>query len=358
MITVMEHHDSHHMQQLLQYISHNRANGVPDPQIHDALIQSGWPAHLVDQGMHGHAPAPHTPLAPQAVQHQPESSHPQHQPQVAHQPEKYKVFKALSDSWAAVRANAKTFALTMLVTYGLLIVSLLVVAAIIIGLARGMAPDDSYLGFVIFGIIGIFVTVWAWYVLAGSFMFSVVAFAVNDGANRQKSTVGSVLSRAAAVFWRVAKANVWSGLVTLGPPLAVLLLVVFAFLGTGSDSSSALAILTPFVIFGALVWVLLCTVRFALVSYVAVFEPQVAARRTLARSRMLLREGGIWFVWKLIFLAGGIQIVVSLLTGTSLSDIGEDGQHPLVSIVQLLMTLVVVTVLLMLYRNRYARHHG
>lgn len=176
------------------------------------------------------------------------------------------------------------------------------------------------------------------------------ALVVSDGAEGRTSSVGELFKTGWQRLWRVVLAGLLFLVVLVGPMVVLIALATIISLGvpSGSSVSSAFSIL---VFLGGVLYigyVIILTLRYALVPYVAMFEPEVPVTKTLRRSSELTDDGGKLFIVKLI----AMLIVVSVLISFIADAIANSSI--LGYILNALVSALFSAVMVMLYRNRRA----
>lgn len=199
-------------------------------------------------------------------------------------------------------------------------------------------------------LLGSLVLYTVWYAFAYAFALSATSLALYDGSEKRKSPLGPTLSASLARMVRVAGATALFALVTFWPMVLIIFLPgILLFSGhTGGGASLLLLLLSLLV---AIVWTYIATVRFALAPYVALFEPNVAIRDTLKRSKHLLLKGGQWFLVKGFLLLLLLLIILAIVTHQNLRQLTATG-NLLTNLFLIVLSVLINGTLVMLYRNR------
>ncbi|MCW1908693.1 MAG: hypothetical protein KIH63_005110 [Candidatus Saccharibacteria bacterium] len=336
---------------LIDYIDQHRRQGFTDQQIRDSALQSGWPPSYVDSAFQQAAssampqsfPATNA-LGAQAIDQVPGESTTTN-PAVNEQispisaaPQKYRVFRAVIDTFKALRHNWQAFIVTTIASY-LLFIGLIVLT---IPLAYGLM---SAMG--VFGLIVVLIIFSALGVYGSGIVLVVQAQTLFDGIHHQKSAILKTIKQSFVKLPRVALACLLMGLAVYGPLILLLILgLLFAL-----RSSSASMMLTVFSLGGA-VWAIIGLLRFSLAPFVAFFEPELPIKRTLNRSYQLLKGGGQWFIIKGVFLLLALMIIISAMAGIENSDQLQDSDNPVVNITLAILSIIASGSMVMLYVNR------
>jgi hypothetical protein len=333
-------------EQLVAYINQQSERGVSKEAVRQALLQAGHNAQTIDEALAAagtpaqSVAAPQMPPQQHAVQPTQQSeqgAQPPHQQPAA--PAKYRVFRALADAVVAAKNNALSFFAATVVSYALAVLGLFI-AGVVLGSV--LFSSLTFTGNWAIALLLMLLVYGVWYILAYSFVFSSVSLALFNGATGQKTGTAATLRRAVIATGRVIGANALLAVVFVSPMVLVLLLY-FAV----RFPSPILFLL----ILASVVWQLVALLRFALVPYVALFEPEIPLRKTLTRSSHLLKKGGQWFLVKGFLLIMAILIAVSAATGQTLREV-ESGNDPLSFALLIVLTLAVNGALVMLYLNR------
>lgn len=359
--------------QLVDYIKQHLNQGVPEDNIRQALRQHNWDEELVNKAfLSVNAPTPpsvYQPPQPNPASYQalatqtPElgqqtgqvqSSAPQatQQPQAEPlAPKKYSVFRALGDTFRAIRKNAAAFLLAVVVSYAVAAGSLFLISLLISKLLYGqfglLFASTSKLLTVLFGSLILYTL---WYAFAYAFVLAATSLAINDGSEGRKSSIGTTVSNSFARTGRVVVANTLFSLVSFWPIVLIIFLPII-LLTSGHTGGSSSLILVPILLLVAVIWAYIATIRFALAPYVALFEPNIPITKTLGRSKHLLLKGGQWFLVKGFLLLLLIVIVIAVATHQNLPEL-MNSNNIAINIVLIITSIVVNGALVMLYHNR------
>lgn len=379
-----------HRHQLRQYIISQLGAGADPDKIAESLIAAGWQADIVHQavgeclgmgiGLTSQNQQPQTAQTPETVHttgaanstYQPEATH-AGQPaepagQVRHTatpvqlpadaPHKYRVFRAVGDAIRAIQGNPVSIFVAIVLNLAITL-AYVFTAILAIGFLFGLAFSGSHSAGRFFLVVGgIFLLLIVISTVLGALLINVTTLAVNDGAEGRKSHIGSLLKTGFARIKHLWKVYLMVFLVTLGPLLAT----VFLGLAANFAGGPAKNLLNIIAILGGIfsfIWIIVALLRYSLASIVAVLEPDLGARQTLARSKMLLNHGGQWFIVKGALLLIAVSIILSFVLSAGESAV-VSSQGSLVagniveSAVGALISLVANGVMVMLYRNRAA----
>lgn len=166
---------------------------------------------------------------------------------------------------------------------------------------------------------------------------------------KHKSSIGATLSLGIAKVGRMATANILFALITFWP-IALIISLPIILMASGSAVGSSPALL-PILMLAAMVWACIASIRFALVPYVALFEPDVPIVKALGRSKYLLLKGGQWFLVKGFLLLLLVFTILSLATHQNFSELMNSNSIA-VNILLILLSVMTNGALVMLYLNR------
>lgn len=368
-------------QQLNQYIQSHLQAGTTLDAIRQSLIQGGWDAGRVDAALQQYAGQPPQP-AQQAVQQtgqSPQQAYGQPAAYAAQSatapysgaqnaPQKYKVFQAIADTFRAIKNNAAAYFLSALITgavaFGLIILEIVLFSVLVLSHIYGSSSLN--LTALIVSLIGLVLISFLVYGFAMTLIQVTSAVALYDGIEGRKTSVKSVLVSGMHKVPHVIVANMWVALVATAPLLvAVVVGFITAVAGAQMESTRTLLnIVSILVGIGGVVWAVIAVFRFLLVPYVAIFEPEVPARQTLARSYHLMQKGGYWFVIKAELLTFAVIIVLSFITGFGSAAVAQNSSSAglgaviansvIQNVISVLISILATGVLVMFYHNRRA----
>lgn len=311
-----------------QFIVEHRAKGISDAQIREHFAAYGWnDDHLA------------------AIFAEAETS-------THAQPQKYTIRHALVDIYVSVRRNWRAFTATLAISYGVLLAGFIVVSLLFAGLVTS-DHHPAGIGFVIGFVFWLFLVI-SWYALGSAFLMATSAKALQDGFNGHHSDTRQLLQRSLEIVPRAAFANAVGAVITFGPVLIFVPLSIYLSVSASHSASDNLALVVLVIgIIGAITfaWLLIASLRFALIQQVAAFEPHLSVKQVLARSPYLLRSGGQWFVFK--------GFVILAILSLPFSNLNDSNHHStflagIVDIFTLVLGLVGLCALTMLYFNRAA----
>lgn len=355
--------------ELVNYIRQHLNQGIPEESIRHTLLQHNWNPELVN---HAFAtvksptlsPDIQQPPTPQQFNQQPQNWNQQNsqvQPESQSQssqpssnvtaPQKYRVFKAIADTFGAIKNNAATFALAVIISYAIAAISLFLISLLIGKLLYGefglLFASTSKLLTVLFGSLILYTV---WYAFVDAFVLAATSLAIYDGSEKHKSSIGTTIVQSFARVRRVIAANVLFALVSFWPIVLIIFLPII-FLTSGHTGGSSSLILIPILMLVAVVWAYIALIRFALAPYVALFEPDVPITKVLGRSKYLLMKGGQWFLVKGFFLLLLVVIVLAIATGKNLPEL-ENSSNIGINLFLIIASILVNGALVMLYHNR------
>ncbi len=262
---------------------------------------------------------------------------------------KYGIFQSLQHVMGAVKRNPVTFGVTLLVSYVLsgiaLVLTVLAATSLLLGQFGLLFASFGNILTVLIASLIIYTLLYA---LVYAFTVSCIAYSLSD----EKYGIGTTLKKALKSTVRVVKVNAWVVIVAYWP------IVIAAFLPlllvSGGDSrggNASLALLTPVLIIAALIWALIAQLRYALAPYVALFEPEVPVMQTLKRSEQLLKKGGQWFVFKGVLIILAIFIFLAVVTGSNLRQL-ENSNDNIINVIFIILSILIEGAMVMLYLNR------
>ncbi len=270
------------------------------------------------------------------------------QPNVSALP-KYRIFQSVNDMMGAVKRNLVTFGVTVLVSYILSGVALLLVLYAAAHLLLGQfgllfASFGKILTVLIVGLI-IYTLLYAF---VYAFTVSCIAYSLSD----EKYGIGTTFKMALRSTLRVVKVSTWVAVVAYWPiAIAIFLPLLIMSSSTSAVEGLATGLLAVVVILAAFIWSIIALLRYSLAPYVALFEPEVPVRQTLKRSEQLLKKGGQWFVIKGVLLILAIFIFLGFVTGSNLRQL-ENPNDNIISAIFIVLFILVEGAMVMLYLNR------
>lgn len=362
--------------QLVDYVRQNLNQGVPEDQIRQTLLQYNWNADLVDRAFLSikvpqtpYSPAPTYPESNATSQPSPANANNweqsnitqaqapsvyEHANQVGPEPnapKKYRVFRAIGDTFHAIKNNAGAFFLSVILSYAVAVIFLFAISFVINKALYGefglLFASTSKLLTVLLGSLVLYTV---WYALAGAFILATTSLALYDGSENRKSSLSTILSNSFSRLGRVVLADVLFFLVTFWPIILIIFLPII-LLTNGVGESNYSSILLPILILVALIWNYVASVRFALAPYVALFELDVPVTKTLGRSKHLLVKGGQWFLVKGFLFLLLVLILLAIASGQNLPEL-MNSNNIVISIFLIIISIVVDGALVMLYHNR------
>lgn len=270
---------------------------------------------------------------------------------------KYRVFEAINDAVHAITRNFKTFVGVAALSYGISF-ALMLGLALTLAMSGQVTPNYTSIAVAIGATAVLFVVMLIVSLLIYTLVLTTTSIAVMDGGEGRTRTIKQTITLALPRLGRVALALVVQALI-IGGPLIILALVAIAASMVLPD---VLVFLLGALLYVAIsVWMIVATLRYALIPYVALFEPDVRMRALPGRSFHLVKDGGQWFVFKGILLLFLAAIILSLITGQGAWQMQSGGGADdvlLLSLISLLanilLTVLMNAVLVMLYRNRRA----
>lgn len=340
--------------QLHTYIQQHMHAGTSVDDIRKPLLEAGWDPKMVDDVLQQYT----TPESDKPVEQTPvQPGQPGIVPAAT---PKYKLFQSISDTVKAIKQNALTFFLSIIIAF-VGVILILTVPAMIFGIVMGgragessiFTPFDSAATFIIF-----FIGILLFGALLNALVQTVASVSLNDGAEGRKSSLKDVFRYSLQRVLKVVLTNLLVGIIVVGPLIFIAVIGFLSLLtqinsGGGSGAGAGAAIGLALASLLAVVWMLIAMLRFALAPIVAIFEPEVSVVQTLKRSYHLLQQGGQWFILKGVALILLVAIIVSAITGQDVNEL-QSSDDWFSNVVFLIMEVFVVGSLVMLYRNRKA----
>jgi hypothetical protein len=348
------------LRQASENIRHYLEHGVPEMHIREHFMSHGWSNEWFEQALQharttfGGATA-HEPQVPQhGTQSPPVADH--SQVQVAEPSRKYRVFRAIKDYAKAVKARPREYFSAAGAGIAAYVVSLIPVG-LLIGLIAWLKPHGILLGILVLLAILLFI---AWYAFATTFFMVITSWVLAAGHSRKAVKFGQIFRDALERTPRAAVTVAVASVITFLPlflTVFIVLMAAFASL-SGNFNPGALVALSSLMMLVSFIWILIASLRLALVQQVAVFEPHLTLRQSLRRSSYLLSTGGFvnngqWFLLKGCLLLVGVNIILSLFTHASLREL-QNTNNIFLNLAILIVTFVAQGVLAMLYFNRAA----
>jgi hypothetical protein len=274
--------------------------------------------------------------------------------------QKFTVRAAVKDVYRGIKVNWQTFlactGIMLAISFVLLVISTLIIGAIL------HATGGSAIGLLtgnVFVLIGLYLLVLVITSALSTVMVSLIALSLRDGLDGHRGNIMPTTKAALRATVRLMLTNALVAVVTVGPYLLVSLIglgIVFGVSSHGLGGRSAnIGILVFSILFmvAAAVWIICAMLRFALASYVALFEPGLPIPQTLGRSKHLLVKGGQWFLIKGFFSVLVVAIIIALITGFSFKGTNVAG-NIIFTIFSYVINFITYGVLYALYRNRVA----
>ncbi len=349
--------------ELVNYIKRHAQQGISVEHIRTTLLQHNWQPEVVDRAIWTALAPQSAPEAiaapfpePQPVQSpqvsvQPQATPPAQQPQqaaptISERPPKYTLRQAFKDFFAAARSNLRVFLLAT-ITSGFIAITtttLLTAAAFLLPWQNG-----SLVLIVIKAII-LLLGVSVWWTIMTAFMMASTSLPLYDNGQRHTSLKG-VLLTAFKRAKRILIANLFMLAVAIWPIVAIIVVPLVYYSSSSSDGGMIMLALIPILSILGAVWMVVAFVLFALVPYVAIFEPKMPIRQVLRRSQHLLSLGGHWFVVKGIVVTLVLYIIIAGLSGESLSD-SSGSSNMIGNGFATALSVIANGVMVMFYRNR------
>lgn len=275
---------------MLRYVADEYERGASASYIRYSLQAAGWPPEWIEHGLQATLRGSHESEASEA--------------------RSARLLDTISDGLKALRFNATSVAITHIAAFfGLL--ALLVPVGLIGG---ALSELGVAVACVFWGVVAVLVV---------AFFLAIGALCVFASTHRQVARAEDVLQAAACRIVHVAIALAAQTIVVL-LPFSVTLLVVFgSVLGTRIGRGNlygelALLIVGPFFMLVAFLVTIALALNYALVPYVALFEPHLRLRELFIRSHNLLKNGGYWFITKGLLLFVLIYLVAHFMLGLNL----------------------------------------
>lgn len=341
----MEEMDDDTLNGLVNYIHQHQLIGTTDAKIRQYLVDVGWTEEWIGRAFAAvkiYHPGDATPF----------KKHIEKPPPTIPIPNNYQVRRALSDSFEAMSRNGRTFLMAVVISAIVVTVSLILVSLVIGKLHSTLAyygylPANTFRFIVFF--VGSLLLYTIWYSFVYAFSLSVISLALSDGASGKKTSITDILSKRFDLINRVVSANALFLLVAFWPLVFVVIIPIIWI--TSHDIGFLTIWLLPILSAMAIAWLNVAALRFALLPYVALFEPHITLSKALTRSRRLLQYGGQWFLVKGFLMIIAVLTLLLLITGSSIKSLNNSNNF---FIDGLLIVLAILAngVLVMLYKNR------
>lgn len=266
--------------------------------------------------------------------------------------DKFKLFSAIRPALGAIKHNLGLVSLGVIVSILLLILEQQIFSPLGSLQINGTGPQQqlplwTIPAYILFMLIGVFV---------GTYSYLLIA----DGAHGERERLITYIRVAAKKYWRVLASYIL-GLIAIILPVIGVGIITGAFWAVGTLTEYRVLdvfniILLVFVAFGAYIWFLVATIRFSMVGFIALFEPDIIIRNSLRRSWQLLEGTGEWFVVKLgltIWIVLGVPWLIVFFQVLQKSSI-ETLQNVimLASLLYVPVGIFVGAMLVTLYLNR------
>lgn len=269
--------------------------------------------------------------------------------------ENYTLRLSIKETIEAIKKNIKTVAGSILVAILLamgvsFIFALILGSSMLVGMGNEFDPAAFGIGFVVVMVLAVLA-----FSVISAFINIFIALSVNDGADGKTTTISAVFKRSQKHVIRVIKTEILLAFVIAAP---LILLAAFSLTQLGNSRSFegvvAYSGLMFIIVIMGTVWAAIAILRYCLAPIVAVFEPKVSVRETLARSKFLMEKGGQWFVFKLGALCLLLVVVLSLFTPEKNYQGYENSDNPFINLVSFVLGIFATGMFVMLYRNRVA----
>jgi hypothetical protein len=381
---------------IIAYINSHREHGTHDDKIWTELINAGWPYEYIQRSfdvIDGPEDLPHvakepepvaeallaTPLTPAQPAEITESavepyaglppldaaaaSGRQDAPTGLHPTDtrqKYTLRAGLGDVVRGISSNWLVFFGGLVATAVACVVIFGIVFAGMIGLLKVSGADFAKPNLLILTASVLFC--WAFGSVLNTLLLSNIALSLRDGIAGRSGSLVRQFKDAISSLVRVILTTALVGAAMYGPLFAFAVILAAALFGslatgtgfTGTPLSNIGTLLIVMVsMTTAVLWIFFAFFRFALAPFVALFEPQVSVRATLARSHLLLRGGGKWFMFKAAVIIFAIFLITIALSGQTLEQV-KTSENGVVLFVDIVLTFTSYCLLYALYRNRVA----
>ncbi len=346
--------------QIAEYINQHLNQGQTEEDIRNYLLQNGWTQDQTEKAFFAARSINPDPIG-LALQSTDNSSVSNERP-LEHaqaptdmmQPKKYRVFRAIQETFSAIKVNMKAVAAALLIPI-LISVAVVVILGFIITTTTMFTRTEG-----VSSLVALTLTV-LWQVVGVAIMTAVytsmLGLAINDGAEGRKGQIKSLLrlaiQRVRRVFLGTLLLNLYIAL-----PILLVIIVIFGLLlqpeSLNGFAGLGLGLAAMFFIqLIALIWTLIIVLRYSLIPFIALFEPDIPLRQLRKRSKHLLIKGGQWFLIKGFLLLLIVFILIGVLAGESMEEL-LSSSNPLTigTLLIILLGLLANGAMVVLYRNR------
>lgn len=265
-------------------------------------------------------------------------------------PTNYNIFQAAKDALAGVQQNLIPFIMVTLTTTlssgvlaGILAFAFI---AFIIGDTVALFASTEEL---ITALIGGSTLLVIWYALAYAWATCGTGLALKDGLNGHTGELVSTLKATLKPLPTVIKTNLAYFLLAGFPYfLTSLIPILLGYIPQG-PWSPYLGYLLPVLTAASIVWIIMVTLHYVLVSYIALFERHGSIQAIFRRSKELT-TGGKMFIIQILAIVGLLVLAIAGLGGGFSAVTGAES--PLTTIVAIAFKPVIDMLLVLYYRNR------
>lgn len=338
------------LQPLIDYIKHHLTAGTHEQTIRRTLEQANWHPEHIEQGM-SHAK---TQLGSELSKQTSTSAEftPLHNSSRSKSAKTITITEAAKQTIQSFKVNpvkiTLSFAIGLFgVFIGVFLLGLLFIPFLIPAISALLDPTIG--GILLLTVLILVGTIFSSAISA--LFISISGLGFNYGAEKQKIPLRALFTTVRQRLWRVTVAEIAFWLLAYIPFFALLGLFVILIPTTGSGFE-ALAIL-PIVLFITIVWTIIVLFRYALVNYVVLFEQPMPLKTAFRRSDYLLKNGGKWFLFKLLLVAFVILLLIGAMTGLDPDEV-SNSDNPIINIITVILSVFWLGIITMLYRNRVA----
>ena len=265
-------------------------------------------------------------------------------------PTNYNIFQAAKDALAGVQQNLIPFIMVTLTTTlssGVLagILAFIFIAFIIGDTVALFASTEELIA----ALIGGSTLLVIWYALAYAWATCGTGLALKDGLNGHTGELVSTLKATLKLLPTVIKTNLAYFLLAGFPYfLTSLIPILLGYIPQG-PWSPYLGYLLPVLTVASIIWIIIVTLNYILVSYIALFERHGSIQAIFRRSKELT-TGGKMFILQILAVVGLIVLAIAGLGGGFSAVAGVES--PLTTIVAIAFKPLIDMLLVLYYRNR------
>ncbi|OYX43711.1 hypothetical protein B7Y94_01115 [Candidatus Saccharibacteria bacterium 32-49-12] len=294
--------DAEQIQNLTSYITSCRQQNISDDNTRQALLGNGWSEAMINRAF-STLDDNGTSSAALAKQFGP----------------KYSAGAALRDAFNAIAKSPVAFIVAVVLYIGGIALIAALLAAVFQNLTSLLSSSAlPFAGFILLPLAGSAPAVGMY--IMNSLLATALSYIGVSYKNQVTADIKTMLGLTIRRLGRVILANIMVAIAVAGPIVLLFTLVAVMAFTSIIDLNSA-AIIVSIVGFASIIWMVVAFFRYALVTYIAINEPNLPVIKTLGRSHRLLSSGGYSKILGLIIYAVGISLMITLLTAVIQSEL-------------------------------------